>query len=90
MDMGDFNMVGHESGQLLNITYPTMELHGYKLKSFWDDYGLCGVTPDDTYPTYIFYPDFPSNWSTVDLDQPYCRDSPSRPWVSKRIWRTLQ
>ena len=29
----------------------------------------------------------PSKWSTVDLDQPYSRESPSRPWVSERIWK---
>ena len=25
----------------------------------------------------------PSNWRTVDLDQPYSRESPSRPWVNE-------
>ena len=45
MDMGHFNMVGHESGQLLNITYPkgshygaATRKQGYKLKSIWDHY----------------------------------------------------
>ena len=26
----------------------------------------------------------PSNWSTVEL---YSRESPSRPWVTERIWK---
>ena len=39
--------------------------------------GMFGVTPDNTDPTSMFYPDFPplnnapSNWITVDLDKPY-------------------
>ena len=59
---------------------------GYKLKYIWDDYsddyGVFGVEPDNTNPTSMFYPQFPplnnapSNWSTVDLDQPYSRDFP--------------
>ena len=70
---------------------------GYKLKYIWDDYsddyGVFGVEPDNTDPTSMFYPQFPplnnapSNWSTVDLDQPYSRDFPISPWKSERIWR---
>ena len=53
MDTGDFNMVGHESGHLLNITY-SMGSHygaatrkqGYKLKSIWDDYSNAGFSPE--------------------------------------------
>ena len=46
MDMGDFNMVGHESGQLLNIVIPTMELQpgsrDIRSKDYSDDYGVLG------------------------------------------------
>ena len=68
---------------------------GYKLKSIWedygDDYGVFGFELDDTDPTFMFRPRFPplnnapSNWSTVDLDQPYSREI--SPWKSERIWR---
>ena len=40
----------------------------------------------------MFIPSFPplnnapSNWSTVDLDEPYSRDCPISPWISERIW----
>ena len=70
---------------------------GYKLKSIWDDYsddyGVFGVEPDDTNHTSMFYPHFPplndapSNWITVDLDQPHSRGYPISPWKSETIWR---
>ena len=70
---------------------------GCKLQSLWehygDDYGVFGFEYDDTDPTSMFIPSFPplnnapSNWSTVDLDQPYSRDCPISPWESERIWR---
>ena len=99
-------MVGHESGQLLNIACPSASHNGaatrkqgHKLQSIWkhygDDYGVFGFEIDDTDPTSMFLPHFPplnnapSNWSTVDLDQLYCRDCPIiiSPWKSERIWR---
>ena len=62
IDMGDFNMVGHESGHLWKITYPrgshygaATRKQGYKLKYIWDDYsddyGVFGIEPDNTDPT---------------------------------------
>ena len=70
---------------------------GYKLQSLWehygDDYGVFGFEYDDTDQTSMFIPSFPplnnapSNWSTVDLDQPYSRDCLISPWKSERIWR---
>ena len=55
---------------------------------------MFGFEYDDTDPTSMFLPSFPplnnapSNWSTVDLDQPYSRDWPIiSPWESERIWR---
>ena len=76
MDTGDIT-VGHESGQLLNITCPSASHYraatrnqGYKHQSLWehygDDYGVFGFDP-----TSMFLPSFPplnnapSNWSTV-------------------------
>ena len=71
---------------------------GYKLQSLWehygDDYGVFGFEYD-TDPTSMFIPSFPplnnppSNWSTVELDQPYTRDCPISPWKSERIWCDL-
>ena len=101
VDTGDFNMVGHESGQVLKIACPSASHYGAanrkqecKLQPLWecynDDYGVFGF---DTDPTSMFIPSFPplnnapSNWSTVDLDQPYSRDCPISPWISERIWR---
>ena len=45
-----------------------------------DDYGVFDVASENCHE---FSPlnNAPSNWSTVDLDQPYSRESPSRPWV---------
>ena len=60
---------------------------------YGDDYGVFGFEYDDTDPTLMFIPSFPplnnapSNWSTVDLDQPYSRNWPISPWKSERIWR---
>ena len=53
IDIVDFNMVGRESGQLLNIACPSASLYGaatrkqgYKLESLWehdgDNYGVFG------------------------------------------------
>ena len=104
MDTGDFNMVGHESGQVLKIACPSdshygaaTRKQGCKLQHLWahygDDYGVYyGFEYDDTDPTSMFIPSFPplnnapSNWSTVDLDQPYSRDCPISPWISERMW----
>ena len=103
MDMGDFNIVGHRSGQLLKIACPSASHYGaatrkqgYKLQSLWehygDDYGVFGFEYD-TDPTSMFLPSLPplnsapSNWSTVDLDQPYSRDCPITPWKSESMWR---
>ena len=69
-----------------------MELQlGRKCQPLWerygDDYGVFRFEYDDTDPTSIFIPSFPllnnapSNWSTVDLDQPYSRDCPISPWI---------
>ena len=76
----------------------TTRKQGYKLQSIWehygDDYGVFGFEIDDTNPTSMFRPSFlslinaPSNWSTVDLDQPYFTDCPISPWKSERIWRS--
>ena len=78
MDTGDFTMVGHESGHLLNITYPTgghdgaaTRKQGYKLKSIWDDYGVFGVEPD-TNPTSMLYPHFPPLNNACSMKLEYC------------------
>ena len=97
METGDLCIVGHEMGQLTNIIYPCDSHHGaatrklgYRLNSIWkeysDDYGVFDVASENCHE---FSPlnNAPSNWSTVDLDQPYSRESPSRPWVSERIWK---
>ena len=67
----------------------TVTFDAVKFKSIWDDYGVFGVKPDNTDPTSMFYPHFPplnnapSNWSTVDLDEPYSRDFPVSPWKTE-------
>ena len=99
MERGDFCMIGHEMGQLTNITYPrgshygaVSRKQGCRLNSTWeeysDDYGVFGVSSDTSNdPEYPPLNNAPSNWSSVDLDTPYTRDSPSRPWVSERVWK---
>ena len=91
---------GHETGQLLRITYPqtahtywggATRQQGHELLSMWlsygDSYGVFGVHQDT-----IEFPEIPplnnasSNWSTVDLDAPYSRDYVYGPWKSERVW----
>ena len=91
---------GHETGQLIKITYPRTTCtywgganrqQGQELLSIWvsfsDSYGVFGVQQDT-----IEFPDYPplnnaaSNWSTVDLDAPYSRDYECGPWKSERVW----
>ena len=80
--------------QLSNFTYPmgshygaATRTQGYKLKFIWMTIAMTMECLDNTNPTSMFYPEFPplnnapSNWSAVDLDKPYSRDSQSRLWV---------
>ena len=89
----DLCIVGHEMGQL-NVTYPSdshhraaTRKHEYRLDSMWEysnDYGVFGVLSENCHECSPLNT-APLNWSTVDLDQPYSRESPSRPWESKRF-----
>ena len=85
-------------GQLTNITYPrgshygaVSRKEGCRLNSVWEeysnDYGVFGVSDTSSDPEYPPLNNAPSTWSSVDLDTPYTRDSPSRPWVSERVWK---
>lgn len=94
----EFGERGHETGQLMHITFPqgthsggvTRE-QGCALDAIWssysDSYGVFGIQQD-----YSLDPDFPplnnapSNWSSVDLDAPYSRDIPFIRWESERVW----
>ena len=97
METRNLCIVGHEMGQLTNITYPyprgshhgaATRKRGYRLNSIWeeysDDYGVFGVSSENCCD-YSPLNNAPSNWSTVDIDQLYSRESPSKPWVSERI-----
>ena len=71
----NFGPVGHEIGQLTNITYPSSSHYGaatrkqsYKLNSIWeeysDDYGVFGVSSDT--PINPDYP--PLNNGSIKLE----------------------
>ena len=75
METGDQCIVGHEMGQLTNITYPRGSHHGaatrkqgYRLNSIWeeynDNYGVFGVSSENCHD-YSPLNNAPSNWSTV-------------------------
>ena len=89
---------GHDTGRLRFIIYPRFThsggatwAQGCELSAIWesygDDYGVFGAESECSWcPRFPPLNNAPSNWSSVDIDAPYCNDYKPRPWTSERVW----